>query len=200
MSTKIKNSILILTCAICFTIIGYTVNRLVVAEDESVVEIGTPFELTRHTGESVSSESFRGSYMLIYFGFVHCPATCPITLNNITAVLRKLENTDPDKAEQVTPIFISVDPDRDTPEIIGQYISHFHERFEGMTGSNEELVDIVNAYGSYFSYDPPDEDGNYNVNHSSYIYLMGPKGRYLTHFNSDEDIDQILKGLIEHVS
>ena len=194
MSRKIRLFGLFSFMAIAFVIIGYGVNHFVVAEEE--IEIGSPFKLTRHTGETISSENFRGRYMFIYFGFTHCPATCPVTLNDMTVVLRKLAKTNPDFAEKITPIFISLDPQRDTPEIIGKYISHFHERFEGMTGTYDDLIDIVNAYGSYFSYDPADAYGNYNVNHSSYIYLMGPKGKYLTHFTPDESVDQILERLL----
>lgn len=200
MRTKTRNSALLVTCAICFTIVGYSVNRMIDSDDGSTMDIGMPFELTRHTGEPISSELFNGHYMFIYFGFTHCPATCPVTLHNMTAALKKLEGSDPDAAEKITPIFISVDPDRDTPEIITNYISHFHERFEGMTGLKDELMDIAKAYGSYFSYGPADEDGNYNINHSSFIYLMDPKGRYLTHFDSDESVDQILEELIEHTT
>ncbi len=196
MSRKIKLFSLFSICAIAFLIVGYNVSRFVTAEDEAKVEIGSPFELTRHTGETISSEFFRGSYMLIYFGFTHCPATCPVTLNDMTVVLRRLETTKPKFAEKITPIFISLDPARDTPEVIGKYISHFHERFEGMTGKHENLVDIVSSYGSYFSYDAADADGNYNVDHSSYIYLMGPEGKYVTHFTPDESVDQILEYLL----
>ena len=195
MSRKIKLFSLFSVGAIAFAMIGYGVNYFVVAEEE--IEIGSPFELTRHTGETISSEYFRGRYMFIYFGFTHCPATCPVTLNDMTVVLRKLEKTNPDFAEKITPIFISLDPQRDTPKIIGKYISHFHERFEGMTGTYDNLIDIVTSYGSYFSYDPADADGNYNVNHSSYIYLMGPEGKYLTHFTPDESVDQILERLLK---
>lgn len=196
MSRKVRFLSLISICAITFMIAGYFVNHFVNAEEETEFQIGGPFELTRHTGEVISSEVFRGRYMFIYFGFTHCPATCPVTLNDMTVVLRKLEKANPGLAEKISPIFISVDPERDTPELIGKYISHFHNRFEGMTGRYDELVEIVNSYGSYFSYDQADSDGNYNVNHSSYIYLMGPEGEYVTHFTPDETVDQILEYLL----
>ena len=118
----------------------------------------------------------------------------------LTNVLNQLENIEPRKADKVVPIFISVDPDRNSPEIIGRYISHFHNRFDGLTGTLEELQDLVNSYGSYFSFGEKDEYGNYEVYHSSLIYFIGPNGRYVTHFDPNVSVEEIVTDLKQRVT
>ena len=200
MKRRIKHSIIILTCAIGCAVLGFSLNKYINLQQESEVEIGAPFKLTRHTGGSVTDEFYRGKYMFFYFGFTHCPATCPTTLLKMTNVLNQLENIEPRKADKVVPIFISVDPDRDSPEIIGRYISHFHNRFDGLTGTLKELQDLVNSYGSYFSFGEKDEYGNYEVYHSSLIYFIGPNGRYVTHFDPNVSVEEIVTDLKQRVT
>lgn len=194
-----KNLLLTLISVISFGVIGAVSYQLLNQEDPVEIEIGGPFELTRHTGETVTDEYFQGRYLLMYFGFTHCPAICPTTLLQMTSILNQLERMDAGKAAQITPLFISVDPGRDTPEVIGNYISHFHERFEGLTGTIEQLTDITYAYGSYFSYSPT-EGADYIVNHSSFLYLIDPDGKYLTHFTPDETNDQVIQSISEKLN
>lgn len=194
MSKKVKNLLLGLTCLVSFGVIGVVSYQLFSGDDSVEIEIGGPFELVHHSGRVVTDESFHGRYLFMYFGFTHCPATCPGTLLQMTSILNRLEQVDAEEAEKITPLFISVDPDRDTPEAIGSYLSHFHDRFEGMTGTKEQLADLTNAYGSYFSYSPTEGEG-YTVNHSSYLYLIGPDGKYVTHFTPDETDDQIIQSI-----
>lgn len=196
MSRRIKYLLLTLTSAISFGIMGAVSYHLFNKEDPVEIEIGAPFELTRHTGETVTDAYFRGRYLLMYFGFTHCPAICPSTLLQMTSILNQLERMNAKKAGNITPLFISVDPERDTPEMIGNYISHFHERFEGLTGTIEQLTDLAYAYGSYFSYSPAEGD-DYMVNHSSFLYLIDPDGKYVTHFTPDETNEQVIQSISE---
>ena len=199
MSKKFKNLLLGLTCLVSLGVIGAVSYQLLNSEDPVEIEIGGPFELTHHTGKVVTDEFFHGQYLLMYFGFTNCPATCPGTLLQMTSILNRLEEVNAKRAEKITPLFVSVDPDRDTPEAIRTYISHFHERFEGLTGTIEQLTDLVYSYGSYFSYSPT-EGADYMVNHSSYLYLIGPNGKYVTHFSPDETSDQIFESISEKLN
>ncbi len=196
MSKKFKNLLLGLTCLVSFGVMGAVSYQLFSSDDPVEIEIGGPFELVHHSGKVVTDESFHDRYLFVYFGFTHCPATCPGTLLQMTSILNRLEEVDDKKAKQITPLFISVDPDRDTPEVIGTYLSHFHNRFEGLTGTQEQLTDLTNAYGSYFSYSPTQGD-DYTVNHSSYLYLIGLDGKYVTHFTPDETDEQIFQSISE---
>lgn len=199
MSKKLKNLLLGLTCLVSLSVVGTVSYQLLNSDDPVEIEIGGPFELTHHTGKVVTDESFHGQYLFMYFGFTHCPATCPGTLLQMTSILNRLEKVNANKAQQITPLFVSVDPDRDTPEVIGNYISHFHDRFEGLTGTIEQLTDLVYSYGSYFSYSPTEGD-DYMVNHSSYLYLIGPNGKYVTHFSPEETNDQIFESISEKLN
>ncbi len=199
MSKKFKIFLLGLTCVVSLSVIGAVSYLLLTSNDPEEIQIGGPFELTHHTGKVVTDEFFHGRYLLMYFGFTNCPATCPGTLLQMTSILNRLEEVNAKRARQITPLFVSVDPDRDTPEAIHSYISHFHERFEGLTGTIEQLTDLVYSYGSYFSYSPT-EGADYTVNHSSYLYLIGPNGKYVTHFSPDETSDQIIESISEKLN
>jgi len=191
MSRQLKNLLLVLVCLASFGVIGAVSFQLLNSDDPVEIEIGGPFELTHHSGEVVTDESFHGQYLLMYFGFTNCPATCPGTLLQMTSILNRLEEVDATEAARIVPLFISVDPDRDTPEAIGRYIANFHSRFEGLTGTMDQLTALTRSYGSYFSYSPTEGD-DYTVNHSSYLYLIGPNGKYVAHFSPDESDDQII--------
>ncbi len=199
MSRKSKNLLLGLICLVSVGVMGAVSYQFFNSAQSVEIDIGAPFELIHHTGKVVSDESFRGRYLFMYFGFTHCPATCPGTLLQMTSILNQLEAVDAKKANKITPLFVSVDPDRDTPDVIENYISHFHDRFEGLTGTKEQLTDLINAYGSYFSYSPTEGD-DYTVNHSSYLYLIGPDGKYVTHFTPDETDAQIIQSISEKLN
>ena len=196
MSKKIKNLLLGLTCLVSFGVMGAVSYQFFGSDDPVEIELGGPFELVHHTGRVVTDETFHGRYLFMYFGFTNCPATCPGTLLQMTSILNRLEAVDSTEAQKIIPLFVSVDPDRDTPDAIGSYISHFHDRFEGLTGTREQLTELASAYGSYFDYSPTQGD-DYTVNHSSYLYLIGPNGKYVMHFSPDETDDQIVKRISE---
>lgn len=143
--------------------------------------VGGPFELVKHTGETVTDKDFRGRYMLIYFGFTYCPDICPSSLQLMTTAL---EDLDEPTLAKVTPVFITVDPERDTTELMADYVSNFHPKMIGLTGSPEQIADAIKAYRVFAQKqktgDGPDE---YTMDHSSFYYLVGPDGRFVTHFN-----------------
>lgn len=139
--------------------------------------IGGPFSLTDQDGRAVTERDFAGRYRIVYFGFTHCPDVCPTDLAVIGQALRRFEKSDPERASRVTPIFVSVDPERDTPAVLKQYVESFHPRLVGLTGTPGQLAEMTKRYGAYSSKDKPTDGGGYNVNHSRIAELIGPEGQ-----------------------
>jgi protein SCO1/2 len=154
--------------------------------------IGGPFTLTDHHGKRVADTDFGGRYRLMFFGFTHCPDVCPTALQAVTAALAKLGPG----ADAVTPIFVSVDPTRDTPEALAAYLSSFDPRIVGLTGSEAEIAAVAKAYRVYAKKvaDAGSADG-YTIDHSALLYLFDRQGAYLTHFSHGSDPDDIAKAL-----
>ena len=142
--------------------------------------IGGPFTLVGRDGKPVTDQAFRGKYMLVFFGFTHCPDICPAELQVMAAALDELGP----KANEIIPIFITLDPERDTPLVVADYVANFSQRFVGLTGSPEQIAEAAKAYRVVFS--KFREDGakpeDYSIDHSALVYLMGKNGEYLTHF------------------
>ena len=158
--------------------------------------IGGDFELTSHTGATVKDADFRGKYMLIFFGFTFCPDVCPTELQIITAALEELG---PD-AEKIQPIFVTIDPERDTPEAMATYVGHFHPSMMGLTGTPEQIDTIAKAYRVYYKkVDDPSSAAEYPMDHSAIVYLMDPEGKFVKHFAGavqPADMAETLKTLI----
>ena len=139
--------------------------------------MGGPFTLTDQNGRRVSDSDFAGKYRIVYFGYTFCPDVCPVDLQMIGAGLRRFEQSDPERAARVVPIFISVDPARDTPAVLRQYVAAFHPRMVGLTGSEADIARIARAYGVYYRRQPPAQPGGeYLVDHSRMPVLYGPHG------------------------
>jgi protein SCO1/2 len=141
--------------------------------------VGGPFRLTDQHGATVTEQDFAGRYMLVYFGYTFCPDVCPLSLANMTQALDLLP---PDQAEQVVPIFITVDPERDTVAQLAEYAPLFHPRLVALTGSPEAIKAAARAYRVYFAKAGKDGSDDYLMDHSTFILLMGPDGRYVRHF------------------
>jgi protein SCO1/2 len=139
--------------------------------------IGGPFTLTNQDGRQVTERDFTGRYQLIYFGFTHCPDVCPNDLAVIGQALRLVEKSDPAKAARVAPIFVSVDPERDSPAVLKEYVANFHPRLTGLTGTPKQVAAMVKSYGAYGAKEEPEAGGGYNVNHSRLAELIGPDGK-----------------------
>ena len=140
--------------------------------------VGGPFTLVGKGGDTVTDQDFRGRHMLVFFGFTNCPDICPAELQVMAAAL---DGLGPD-AEKVVPIFITLDPERDTPEAVTAYVENFDPNFVGLTGSPEAVAKAAKAYRVSYSKFQDDKTGdNYSIDHSALVYLMGPDGEYITH-------------------
>ena len=141
--------------------------------------IGGPFTLTNQKGERVTDETFRGKYMLVSFGYTFCPDVCPAELQLMANAIDLLGA----KAEKVTPIFITIDPQRDTVSQIAGYVDNFHPRMVGLTGTPEEVKEAASAYRVYYAKaEGASTSSGYLMDHSTFLYLMDPQGLYVTHF------------------
>lgn len=148
------------------------------AENTAEALIGGAFALTDAEGKRRTDDEFRGKHMLVFFGFTNCPDFCPTVLVTISQALEKLGG----KAEKLAPIFITVDPERDTPAQLKNYAPNFDKRIMMLTGSAAEIAAVAGAYRVYYAKRPLEKAGEYTMDHSVYIYLMGADGKYLTHF------------------
>ena len=140
--------------------------------------IGGAFTLVDQSGAPYTEKNLRGHYSLVFFGFSHCPDMCPTALANITAALDSML---PKAAEKITPVLITVDPERDTPEVLKAYAANFHPRLVALTGTEEQTEQAASAFKVYHQVSDPSVD-DYMVNHSGFIYVMGPDGEYIKHF------------------
>jgi protein SCO1/2 len=138
--------------------------------------LGGPFALTDQDGRKVSERDFAGRYRIVYFGFASCPDICPTDLAVVGQALRSFEKESPDRAARVAPIFITVDPERDRPAEIKEYVSAFHPRLVGLTGTPEEIAAVARAHGVYYAKGRPSPGGGYDVNHGRFVTLFGPAG------------------------
>ena len=157
------------------------------------VQIGAPFTLTDQMGKRVSDAAFRGKIEVIYFGFTHCPDACPTSLSLIAEALKKLG---PEKAKEVQPIFITLDPERDTPDVMRDYVDYFIPGMAGLTGTPTEIADVARAFRvAYQKVKDPNSDQDYTIDHASIIYVMDRKGRFLKHYTQGVTADQLADGL-----
>lgn len=159
------------------------------------IGIGGPFALIDQNGKTVSHEDFAGKFMLVYFGYTYCPDICPAELLIMGQAVDLLGK----KAEEVVPIFITLDPKRDTPEKMKDYVAAFHPLMVGLTGSEEQVAAAAKAYRVYYRYVPNKTSGelgdNYAVDHTGYVYLMDRSGNYLAHFVHGQDAETIAAGI-----
>ena len=153
--------------------------------------VGGPFTLTDQDGKTRTDGDFRGEFMLVYFGYTYCPDLCPTQLQAISDALEALG----DKARTVQPIFVTIDPERDSAATMKQYVSHFSPRLIGLTGTPEQVAAVAKAYRVYYAKVPAKGGGkdDYLMDHSGLVYLIGPDGRYLTHFTPQTTAAQMAK-------
>jgi protein SCO1 len=158
----------------------------------SPVTIGGPFTLTSPDGTTVTEQTYRGKWLLVYFGFTSCPDSCPTALLEISAALEKLG---PD-ADKLQPLFITVDPQRDTPTVMGNYTQSFDLRIVGLTGSPQQIAAVAQEYGAYFE---PRKSGplaeGYVMHHSTYLYLMDADGKFVRGLNADTPGERIAEAV-----
>ena len=155
----------------------YAESKVSTTGSAKVFHIGGPFELIDHSGRAVTDEFYRGKYLLISFGYTSCPDICPTTLLEISTTLNRL-GVD---ARKIQPLFITLDPERDSPQVLAEYVANFHPQITGLTGTADQVAAAAKAFRTYYRKKVlTDED--YVVDHSTITFLMAPGGRYLTHF------------------
>ena len=154
--------------------------------------VGGPFSLSDHNGQRVTDKTFLGKNLLVVFGFTYCPDVCPTELQVVTAALESLGS----RADDIQPLFITIDPGRDTPEIMKQYVANFHPRFVGLTGNPEEIAAVAKAYRVYYAkVDSKSGPNDYLMDHSSIMYLMDKQGKFLKHFSYTTDAAALADGI-----
>lgn len=158
--------------------------------------IGGPFTLTNQKGEHVTDETFRGKYMLVSFGYTSCPDVCPAELQLMSNAMDLLGAN----ADKVTPIFITVDPERDTVSQMASYVSNFYPRMVGLTGSPEEVKQAAGAYRVFYAKaEGASTASGYLMDHSTFIYLMDPEGNYVTHFAYGTTREKLAEGIAKAI-
>ena len=161
-------------------------------------QVGGPFQLTDQSGASKTDRDFRGRYQLIYFGYTCCPDVCPTTLAIMSQALDKLGS----EGKRITPIFITIDPERDTPKVLAQYVKAFGPTFVGLTGSAARIAQVEKEYRVYAAkkpLDPAHPERGYGMDHSSVIYLMGPDGRLVSFYDEAISPDDLAKDLRQKI-
>ena len=154
--------------------------------------IGGPFTLLDGNGKTVTEKDFRGKYMLVYFGYTFCPDVCPTTLNAVADAMDKLGPA----ASSIQPLFITVDPKRDTPAVVKQYAAAFGPKIEGLTGTPEEIAEVAKEYRVYYAEHRTGPGPNdYSMDHSSVLYLMGPNGDFVAPVRADQSGEEIAVNL-----
>jgi len=177
-------------------VVGFTAYRyLTPATTASLGEalVGGPFTLTDQNGKQVKNSDFAGHYMLVYFGYTFCPDVCPAELQVMSAALDAMGSA----AKNVVPIFVTIDPERDTPVVLKQYMSNFNPRFVALTGTPKQIAAVAKEYRVYYAKAKGWQQAgdNYLMDHSSIIYLMGPNGKFVKHFTYTTDVVKFVKGL-----
>ncbi len=158
--------------------------------------IGGTFSLVDMEGKQVTQEALLGQYALVFFGFTNCPDICPTALQVIT---QTLDDAGTLAEGKLRPVFITVDPERDTPEVMKNYISNFHPSFVALTGTKEQTNAAAKAYKVYHQKGEVTEDMHYLMDHSGFIYLMSPKGEYLQHFTHEDTPETMLVALTKYL-
>jgi protein SCO1 len=155
------------------------------------VRLGGEFHLTDHHDRAVTDQSFLGSYLLIFFGFTHCKMVCP---ENLSKLSRALELLGP-AADEIVPLYITVDPDRDTPEVMRAFLEANFPRFTGLTGEQAHIDAVKRGYKVYAAREDPDERGDYDVPHTAMTFVMGRDGGYVTHFGDAASAETVAERL-----
>ncbi|XP_074840332.1 protein SCO2 homolog, mitochondrial [Carettochelys insculpta] len=155
------------------------------------------FHLVDHMGQPRSKADFRGQWVLLYFGFTHCPDICPEELEKMSQVVQLLDQEL--QLPRVQPVFITVDPERDNVAAVAKYVKEFHPRLLGLTGSPENVREAGRAYRVYSSAGPKDEDNDYIVDHTVIIYLLSPDGLFLDYYSRGKSEAQIVQSVKGHM-
>ncbi|MEP9358941.1 SCO family protein [Sphingomonas sp. KR3-1] len=157
--------------------------------------IGGPFTLTDQRGKAVHDSDFAGKYRIVYFGYTYCPDICPTDMLKIGQAMKALDKQAPEKARAIVPIFITVDPERDTPQVVGEFVRNFDDRIVGLTGSPKAIEAVEKQYAVYARKEAPGPGGAYLVGHSQIAYLMDKDGKPITSLPIEKDAAAVVAQL-----
>lgn len=183
----------IVTLLVALALGGYALlSNKIIPAGSGVALVGGPFTMVNQKGETVTDKTFLGKPMLLFFGFTFCPDVCPTELQVMATALTEMEASGAD----IQPILVTVDPERDTPEVMAAYVSNFGERFTGLTGSPAQIAEMAQTYRVFYAKQQNKADPkNYQMDHSAIIYLMGADGKFLKHFSYSTDAKALAAGL-----
>ncbi|CAN7010380.1 hypothetical protein IGI04_011704 [Brassica rapa subsp. trilocularis] len=172
-------------------------NSIAVKEGPSAgkAAIGGPFSLVRDDGKRITEKDLMGQWTVLYFGFTHCPDICPDELIKLSASIDKIKEK---SGVDVVPVFISVDPERDTVEQVHEYVKEFHPKLVGLTGSPEEIKSVARSYRVYYM-KTEEEDSDYLVDHSIVMYLMSPEMSFVKFYGKNHDVDSLTDGVVKEI-
>lgn len=158
------------------------------SDGERAVRLGGTFELTDHHGHRVTDRSYRGRFMLLFFGFTHCRGVCPAALARLSRLIGRLGSS----AARVQPLYVTVDPERDTPEVMKAFLGRNYPHFTGLSGSRENIDHVKSLYKVFARRaDDPEDKAGYQMPHTAFTYLIGPDGCYVAHFSDAVDEDEL---------
>ncbi len=159
------------------------------------VDIGGPFELTDHTGAQFTRDDLAGDYALIYFGYTFCPDVCPTELGLMAEAIDLLEGD----GERVRPVMITIDPERDTPDVLSEYVPLFHERLVGLTGTEQEVRDVATKYRVFYRRFEDPSYTYYLMDHTSFVYLLSPTGEIASMFRYQTPPEEMVATIRQHM-
>lgn len=161
--------------------------------------IGGPFELIDKDSKTVRWSDFEGQYRIVYFGYAYCPDVCPTDVQRTIQGLNQFSEKEPELGAKITPIFVTIDPERDTPDVVGEFANAFSEDLIGLTGTPDQIAAAAKAFAVYYSKDTPSENGAYLMSHSDIAYLFGPSGEPLATLPKDLGADAVTQELAKWV-
>jgi protein SCO1 len=179
---------------VCFGVVLIVTGQLSAPVAQQIAAIGGPFKLVDQDGNQVTDKDMKGRPFLVFFGFTHCPDVCPTTLFEVSEILRALG---PD-AERTRALFITVDPERDTPPVMKDYLSSFDPHLSGLTGDAAAVAAVAKAYRVYFKKVPLDQ-GGYTMDHTAIVYLMDKQGRFVAPFSLKRTTEAAAADLRRHL-
>lgn len=181
-----RQTVLLAPAAVLGAAIAGAVTYARMRPGEAAIPIGGPFQLIDGSGRTVTDQDFRGKWMLVYFGYTHCPDACPTALQDMANAIDELGA----QKKDVAVLFITIDPERDTPAVMKDYVAAFDANIVPLSGSPEAVGRAAKAYRVYYAKHPT-KDGGYDMDHSSIIYVMDTRGRFVANFTHESTPDQI---------